>query len=94
MTFKKERAGIIAMVLLSQMILFLFVIDAALGKEVGIGDVLSLVYREILLAVGEYPDREGLVETPRRVGAEGFDAVRVDLVRIALVLQPRAAAGP
>ena len=49
MTFKKERAGIIAMVLLSQMILFLFVIDAALGKEVGIGEVLSLTYREILL---------------------------------------------
>jgi len=52
MTFKKERAGIIAMVLFMQVILVTFTIDAALTRDVLIGEVvLPLVIRELVLTV-------------------------------------------
>ena len=42
---------------------------------------IERAFREILIAVGEDPDREGLQETPRRVAkmyAEMFQGLRVD----------------
>ena len=42
---------------------------------------IEAAVREILLAVGEDPDREGLVETPRRVAdmyAEVFSGLEED----------------
>ena len=50
MTLKKERAGIIAMVMYAQMILVVFVISASLARDVGLGGVvLPLIIRAAVL---------------------------------------------
>lgn len=55
-------------------------IDVEAGAENGVDlDRIAAAVREILLAVGEDPDREGLQETPRRVArmyAELFSGLR------------------
>ncbi len=55
-------------------------IDVEAGAEKGVDlDRIAAAVREILLAVGEDPDREGLQETPRRVArmyAELFSGLR------------------
>ncbi len=52
MTLKKERAGIIAMVMYAQMILVVFVISASLARDVGLGGVvLPLVIRAAVLTM-------------------------------------------
>ncbi|NLU19555.1 MAG: GTP cyclohydrolase I FolE [Phycisphaerae bacterium] len=55
-------------------------IDVELGKDVDL-DRIAAAVREILLAVGEDPDREGLQDTPMRVArmyAELFAGLRTD----------------
>lgn len=54
--------------------------DVAFGKDVDLSRIAAAV-REILLAVGENPDREGLQGTPMRVArmyAELFSGLRAD----------------
>ena len=52
MTLKKERAGIIAMVMYAQMILVVFVISTSLARDVGLGGVvLPLVIRAAVLTM-------------------------------------------
>lgn len=55
-------------------------IDVEYGKDVDL-DRIAAAVREILLAVGEDPDREGLQDTPMRVArmyAELFSGLRTD----------------
>ncbi|MCR5086574.1 MAG: LCP family protein [Lachnospiraceae bacterium] len=52
MTFKKERAGITAILLFAQMILITFVVDAVLAREVSLSKtLLPLIVREGVLTV-------------------------------------------
>lgn len=62
------------------------------SKEVDLEAIQGAV-RTILTAVGEDPDREGLLETPRRVAkmyAEMFEGLRVDPARHLEVTFPEA----
>jgi len=54
--------------------------EAEMGRSVDLPRI-ERAFREILIAVGEDPDREGLQETPKRVAkmyAEMFQGLRVD----------------